>query len=259
MAEEDSSLQILTAPNGQLLLRGMDEYQLASSIGRAVRVSRITPDVGAPIITYYETITTACKVDYTHKSRNIKSDVRIVFSLEPLSSGSGFEFENEASKKISQKSSAAIEQSIKGALVDGVVSGRPVIDIRVKLVEISYQIEDYKAFSDAARAAIKDGLIRGASVLLEPIMQVEVVTDKHYANDIAQDFKSKRGRMKSQSKRDDSEVICAIVPLANLFGYSNILKHLAQGLATYTMQFDHFSPVSQPGDPPRRPAVIMRS
>jgi elongation factor G len=144
-----------------------------------------------------------------------------------------------------------------------VVAGFPVMDVKVQLVDAKYHDVDSspRAFEIASRAAFREALLKGKSVLLEPIMKVEVVTPEDYANSVIGDLNSRRAQIQGQDMRGSVNVIKAVAPLMQMFGYVNNLRSMSQGRATFRMQFDHYAPIpsSPEDDPPFRPAMGMRA
>ena len=138
-----------------------------------------------------------------------------------------------------------VEKELESVLGSGVLAGFPVVDLKVQLVDGAYHEVDSSAlaFEIASRAALREGLQKGHSVLLEPIMKVEVVTPEDYTGSVIGDLNSRRGQIQGQDMRGNAVVINAMVPLANMFGYVNTLRSMTQGRATYTMQFDHYEEV----------------
>ena len=155
-----------------------------------------------------------------------------------------------------------VEKGLNSVLGSGVVAGFPVVDVKVQLVDGKYHDVDSSAlaFEIASRAAFREALQKGKSVLLEPIMKVEVVTPEDYTGSVIGDLNSRRGQIQGQDMRGNANVINAMVPLINMFGYVNNLRSMSQGRATFTMQFDHYATVPLPDDdPPFRPAIGMRA
>jgi elongation factor G len=170
----------------------------------------------------------------------------VVINIEPLESGGGFVFEDQVKGGvIPREYISSVEQGIKEALDSGVLAGYPVIDLKVELIDGSYHDVDSSemAFKIAGSMAIKNGVKRSAPVLLEPVMDVEVVTPQDYMGDIIGDLSSRRGKVGGMTDRGDAQVIGASVPLGEMFGYATTLRSLSQGRAVYTMQFAHYEEV----------------
>jgi elongation factor G len=214
------------------------------------REFKVEANIGAPQVAYRETITRIADVDYTHKKQTGGSGqyARVKMRFEPMPAGSGFEFENDVvGGTVPKEYVPGVEKGVKGSLDNGVLAGFPVIDLKVTLTDGAYHEVDSSAlaFEIAARAAMKEGLAKAAPKLLEPIMRVEVVTPREYMGDAIGDLNSRRGRITGQDQRGNAEVINAMVPLANMFGYVNTLRSMSQGRAQYTMHFDHYEQVPQ--------------
>jgi elongation factor G len=220
---------------------------------------------GAPQIAYRETITKQVTVDYTHKKQTGGTGqfAAVSFIVEPNEPGKGYEFESKiVGGAVPKEYIPGVEKGIESVLTSGVVAGFPVVDVKVQLVDGKYHDVDSSAlaFEIASRAAFREALTKGKSVLLEPIMKVEVVTPEDYTGSVIGDLNSRRGQIQGQDMRGRDNVIGAMVPLANMDGFVKQLLSISQGRATFTMQFDHYAPVLSPeDDPPFRPAIGMRA
>jgi elongation factor G len=251
LAQEDPSFRVTTdAESGQTILKGMGELHLEIKVDILKRTYKIDANVGAPQVAYRETITRSADVDYTHKKQTGGSGqyARVKMHFEPLPPGSGFSFESKVvGGTVPKEYIPGVEKGVKGSLDSGVLAGFPVIDFKVELNDGAYHEVDSSAlaFEIAARAAMKEGLAKASPKLLEPIMKVEVVTPRDYMGDVIGDLNSRRGRITGQDQRGNAEVINAMVPLANMFGYVNTLRSMSQGRAQYTMHFDHYEQVPQ--------------
>src|ERR1700739_4373457 len=173
---------------------------------------------------------------------------QVKMRFEPQPAGSGFEFVNEVvGGTVPKEYIPGVEKGIKGSMDSGGLAGFPVIDFRAVLYDGQYHDVDSStlAFEIAARAAFKEGIMKAGPKLLEPVMKVEVVTPRDYMGDVIGDLNSRRGRITGQDQRGNAEVINAMVPLANMFGYVNTLRSMSQGRAQYTMHFDHYEQVPQ--------------
>ena len=165
---------------------------------------------------------------------------------EPLPPGTGFQFENEViGGALPKEYIPGVEKGLESVLGAGVLAGFPVVDLKVTLVDgASHEVDSSAlAFEIASRMALREALQKGHSVLLEPIMKVEVVTPEDYTGSVIGDLNSRRGHIQGQDMRGNANVINAMVPLANMFGYVNTLRSMSQGRATFTMQFDHYEQV----------------
>jgi elongation factor G len=251
LAQEDPSFRVTTdQESGQTILKGMGELHLEIKVDILKRTYKIDANVGAPQVAYRETITRPADIDYTHKKQTGGSGqfARVKMHFEPLPPGSGFSFESKVvGGTVPKEYIPGVEKGVKGSLDNGVLAGFPVIDFKVELTDGAYHEVDSSAlaFEIAARAAMKEGLAKASPKLLEPIMKVEVVTPRDYMGDVIGDLNSRRGRITGQDQRGNAEVINAMVPLANMFGYVNTLRSMSQGRAQYTMHFDHYEQVPQ--------------
>jgi elongation factor G len=251
LATEDPSFRVaVDHESGQTVIKGMGELHLEIIVDRMKREFKVDANVGAPQVAYRETITRAADVDYTHKKQTGGSGqfARVKMHFEPLPPGSGFTFDSKVvGGSVPREYIPGVEKGVKGSLDNGVLAGFPVIDFKVELTDGAYHEVDSSAlaFEIAARAAMREGLAKASPKLLEPIMKVEVVTPRDYMGDVIGDLNSRRGRITGQDQRGNAEVINAMVPLANMFGYVNTLRSMSQGRAQYTMHFDHYEQVPQ--------------
>jgi elongation factor G len=249
LAAEDPSFRVSTDPeSGQTILKGMGELHLDIKVDILKRTYRVDANIGAPQVAYRETVTRAATVDYTHKKQTGGAGqfARIKIVAEPLPPGSGFVFENKVvGGAVPKEFVPGVEKGLESVLGSGVLAGFPVVDLKVSLVDgASHEVDSSAlAFEVAARYALREALQKSASVLLEPIMKVEVVTPEEYTGSSIGDLNSRRGQIQGQDMRGNANVITAMVPLANMFGYVNTLRSMSQGRATFTMQFDHYEQV----------------
>ena len=251
LAAEDPSFRVTTdAESGQTVIKGMGELHLEIIVDRMKREFKVEANVGAPQVAYRETFTKVAELDYTHKKQTGGSGqfARIKIRIEPMESGSGVEFENAiVGGSVPREYIPAVEKGVRSAAETGVLAGFPVIDFKVTLFDGAYHDVDSSAlaFEIAARAAFRELAPRAGVKLLEPIMKVEVVTPEDFVGDCMGDLSSRRGQLTGTEARGNAQVIGAMVPLANMFGYVNNLRSMTQGRATYTMQFDHYAQVPQ--------------
>ena len=249
LAAEDPSFRVSTdQESGQTILKGMGELHLDIKVDILKRTYKVDANIGAPQVAYREKISKPATVDYTHKKQSGGSGqfARVKIELEPNEPGKGFEFENEiVGGAVPKEYIPGVEKGLESVLGAGVLAGFPVVDLKVRLVDGAYHDVDSSAlaFEIASRAALREGLQKGGSVLLEPIMKVEVVTPEDYTGSVIGDLNSRRGQIQGQDMRGNANVINAMVPLANMFGYVNNLRSFSQGRATFTMQFDHYEQV----------------
>ena len=251
LAAEDPSFRVSTdQESGQTILKGMGELHLDIKVDILKRTYKVDANIGAPQVAYREKITRPTTVDYTHKKQTGGSGqyARVKIVAEPGAPGSGFEFENDiVGGSVPKEYVPGVEKGLESVLGSGVLAGFPVVDLKVTLVDGAYHDVDSSAlaFEIASRAALREALQKGGPVLLEPIMKVEVVTPEDYTGNVIGDLNSRRGQIQGQDMRGNANVISAMVPLANMFGYVNTLRSMSQGRATFTMQFDHYERVPQ--------------
>jgi len=251
LAQEDPSFRVTTdQESGQTILKGMGELHLEIKVDILKRTYKVEANVGAPQVAYRETITKVAEHDYTHKKQSGGSGqfARVKLRFEPLPVGGGYEFENDVvGGSVPREYVPGVEKGLEGARNTGVLAGFPVIDFKIALIDGAYHEVDSSAlaFEIAARAAFKEGIAKAGPKLLEPIMKVEVVTPDDYMGDCIGDLNSRRGQILGMDACGNAQVIDAMVPLANMFGYVNTLRSMTQGRAAYTMTFDHYAPVPQ--------------
>jgi len=249
LATEDPSFRVsVDHESGQTVIKGMGELHLEIIVDRMKREFKVDANIGAPQVAYRETITRAAEIDYIHRKQTGGSGqfARVKVRFEPLPAGSGFVFENSVvGGTVPKEFVPGVEKGIRGAAQNGIIAGFPLIDFKAELFDGAYHEVDSSvlAFEIAARAAFKDGVVKAAPKLLEPIMRVEVVTPDDYMGDVIGDLQSRRGQLTGMDSRGNARVINAEVPLANMFGYVNQLRSMSQGRAQYTMHFDHYEQV----------------
>ncbi len=249
LAAEDPSFRVsVDHESGQTIMKGMGELHLDILVDRMKREFKVEANIGAPQVAYRETITKKFQVDYTHKKQSGGSGqyARVIMDFEPGEGGSGYQFESKiVGGAIPKEYIPGVQKGLLNAKETGVMAGFPVVDFKVSLVDGAFHDVDSSAlaFEIAARAAFKEAMQAAGPQLLEPMMNVEVVTPEEYMGDIIGDLNSRRGQISSMSDRGNAKVIAALVPLAAMFGYINTLRSMSQGRAQYTMQFDHYSPV----------------
>ena len=249
LVAEDPSFRVHTdQESGQTIIKGMGELHLDIKVDILKRTYKVDANIGAPQVAYREKISRPATVDYVHKKQTGGHGqfARIKIVAEPNTPGAGFAFENEiVGGSVPREFIPAVEKGLEGQLTSGVIAGFPVVDLKVSLIDgASHDVDSSAmAFEIAARAAMREALAKGASVLLEPIMKVEVVTPEDYTGSVIGDLNSRRGQIQGQDMRGNANVINAMVPLANMFSYVNNLRSMSQGRATFTMQFDHYAEV----------------
>ena len=251
LVAEDPSFRVSTdQESGQTIIKGMGELHLDIKVDILKRTYKVEANIGAPQVAYREKITRPVTVDYTHKKQTGGSGqfARVKINVAPGEPTSGFTFENEIVGGVVPKEYIpGVEKGLESVLGSGVLAGFPVVDLKVELIDGAYHDVNSSAlaFEIAARAALREALQKGGSVLLEPIMKVEVVTPEDYTGSVIGDLNSRRGQIQGQDMRGNANVITAMVPLANMFSYVNNLRSMSQGRATFTMQFDHYEQVPQ--------------
>ncbi len=251
LASEDPSFRVHSDPeSGQTIIRGMGELHLEVIVDRLKREFKVDANIGAPQVAYRETITRSAELDYTHKKQTGGAGqyARIKVIFEPLEPGKGYEFVSEVvGGSVPKEFIPGVEKGLLTAQETGVIAGFPVIDFKVRLVDGQHHDVDSSvlAFEIAARAAFREILPKAGPRLLEPIMKAEVVTPEDYMGDIIGDLNSRRSQIVSMGQLGNARVLTAMVPLANMFGYVNVLRSMSQGRATYTMVFDHYAQVPQ--------------
>ena len=249
LAQEDPSFRVTTDhESGQTIIKGMGELHLEIIVDRMKREFKVEANVGAPQVAYRETITKLSDVDYIHKKQSGGAGqfARVKIKFEPGEPGSGYEFVNQIKGgNIPTEHIPGVEKGLKAQQQTGVMAGFPCIDFKATLYDGAYHDVDSSvlAFEIASRAAFREGIAKAGPVLLEPMMKVEVVTPEEYMGDVIGDLNSRRGQVQEMTTRGNANVINAMVPLANMFGYVNNLRSLSQGRANYSMQFDHYEEV----------------
>jgi elongation factor G len=249
LATEDPSFRVSTDPeSGQTILKGMGELHLDIKVDILKRTYKVDANIGAPQVAYREKLTRKTEIDHTHKKQSGGSGqfakVKMVF--EPAEPGAGSSFESKiVGGAVPKEYIPGVEKGFQSVLGSGVLAGFPVVDVKATLVDGAYHDVDSSAlaFEIASRAAFRQGLQKGGSVLLEPIMKVEVVTPEEHTGFVMGDLLSRRGQVQGQDMRANAVVINAMVPLSNMFGYVNQLRSSTQGRANFTMQFDHYEQV----------------
>jgi elongation factor G len=249
LAAEDPSFRVSTdSESGQTIIKGMGELHLDIKVDILKRTHKVEVNVGAPQVAYRETIRRSTTIDYTHKKQTGGTGqfARVKFNIEPNEKGKGFEFESKIiGGSVPKEYFPGVEKGLNSVLTSGPVAGFPVVDVKVQLIDGAYHEVDSSAiaFEIASRAAFREGLEKAGAVLLEPIMKVEVVTPEEYLGSVIGDLNSRRGQIAGTDTRGNAQIVNAMVPLANMFGYVNQLRSFSQGRASYTMQFDHYEEV----------------
>ncbi len=250
LAEEDPTFRVHTDPEtGQTIISGMGELHLEIIVDRLKREFKVEANVGRPQVAYRETIrSSAQNVEgkFIRQTGGRGQYGHVVINIAPAEPGTGFIFEDKiVGGVIPREYIGPVEQGIKEAMETGVLAGYPMVDVRVELIDGSYHDVDSSemAFKIAGSMALKEGAKRAGIVLLEPIMDVEVITPAEYMGDVMGDLSSRRGKIGGMTQRGDAQVIGASVPLSEMFGYSTALRSLTQGRAVYSMQFSRYEEV----------------
>jgi elongation factor G len=214
------------------------------------REFKVEANVGAPQVAYRESITKKVEWDYTHKKQTGGSGqyAKVKIRFEPGEPGSGFVFENDVvGGSVPKEYVPGVEKGLESAKEQGVIAGFPVIDLKCTLIDGGYHDVDSNVmtFEIASRACFREAIPKAGPRLLEPMMKVEVVTPQDYMGDVIGDLNSRRGQVQGMDARGNAQVISAMVPLANMFGYVSTLRSMTQGRAQYSMTFDHYEQVPQ--------------
>ncbi|MCA1951977.1 MAG: elongation factor G [Hyphomicrobiales bacterium] len=249
LAAEDPSFRVSTdQESGQTIIKGMGELHLDIKVDILKRTHKVEVNVGAPQVAYRETITRAVEHDYTHKKQTGGSGqfARIKFVLEPNEKNAGFTFESKIiGGAVPKEYIPGVEKGLESVIGSGPLAGFPVVDVKVSLIDGAYHEVDSSAiaFEIAARQGLREAFQKAGAVLLEPIMKVEVVTPEDFTGSVIGDLNSRRGQIQGQDMRGNANVVNAMVPLANMFGYVNALRSFSQGRASFSMVFDHYAEV----------------
>ncbi|MEO1651688.1 MAG: EF-Tu/IF-2/RF-3 family GTPase, partial [Pseudomonadota bacterium] len=249
LAAEDPSFRVKTdEESGQTIIAGMGELHLDILIDRMKREFKVEANIGQPQVAYRETISGSADIDYTHKKQTGGTGqfARVKLRFEPNEIGAGNEFGSEiVGGSVPREYVPGVEKGMKSVWDNGALIGFPMVDIKATLYDGAYHEVDSSviAFEIATRAAAKEGFQKAGLKLLEPVMDVEIVTPEEFLGTIIGDVNSRRGQVRGQEMRGNAIVVSAFVPLANMFGYINTLRSSSQGRASYTMQFAHYAEV----------------
>ncbi|ALC14460.1 elongation factor G [Sphingopyxis sp. 113P3] len=249
LAAEDPSFRVSTDhESGQTIIKGMGELHLDILVDRMKREFKVEANVGAPQVAYRESLAKPVDVDYTHKKQSGGSGQfgRVKVSVSPGERGSGITFIDEIKGgNIPREYIPSVEKGMREAAENGHMIGFPIIDFEIRLTDGAYHDVDSSAlaFEIAGRAAMREVAAKAGIKLLEPVMKVEVVTPEEFMGDVIGDLNSRRGQIQGTDSRGNAQVVEAMVPLANMFGYVNQLRSFTQGRAQYTMQFSHYEEV----------------
>ena len=251
LAAEDPTFRVSTdQESGQTILKGMGELHLDIKVDILKRTYKVEANIGAPQVAYRETLGRRTEIDYTHKKQTGGSGqfARIKLVFEPNEAGGGYQFESKVvGGAVPKEFIPGVEKGLASVKDNGLLAGFPVIDFKATLIDGAYHDVDSSvmAFEIAARAAFRELRERGAPKLLEPIMKVEVTTPEEYVGDVIGDLNSRRGHIQGSDQRGNAQVVIAMAPMANMFGYVNTLRGMTQGRAAFHMEFDHYEAVPQ--------------
>ena len=246
LSEEDPTFQVRSdEETGQTIISGMGELHLEVIVDRLQREFNVGANVGKPQVAYRETITSAVRSEgrFVRQTGGHGQYGHIVLEIEPLERGGGFQFESKiVGGAVPKEYIPAVEAGIKEAMLSGVVAGYPVVDVKVTAVDGSYHEVDSSelAFKIAGSIGFREGMKKAQPALLEPIMQVEVLTPDEFLGDVLGNLNARRGRIEGIETRGASQVIKAVVPLKEMFGYATDLRSMTQGRASYVMRFAHY-------------------
>jgi len=253
LAEEDPTFKVRQDDEtGQTIISGMGELHLDILVDRMLREFNVKANVGNPRVAYHETITRAipeAEYRFVKQTGGHGQYGHVVLRIEPLESGSGFVFDEEVrGGAVPQEFIPAVEKGVREAVESGVLSGYPMTDLKVTLIDgSSHEVDSSDlAFRTAAIFAFREGVPKGKPVLLEPIMQVEVVTPEAHTGDVLAQINGRHGNVLGMDPRPgNAQAIHAEVPLSEMFGYATELRSSTKGRGVFTMEFDHYAPVSE--------------
>ena len=251
--------------NENIVVGGMNEAQLDHIIS-TLKINGVDVRAGAPQIRYLETVMRTATADFTHKkfSSGQGEFARVILEVAPLERDAGFVFENKAAGgSVPAQFVAGVEKGVKTALASGPLFGMPIVDVKVALLDGAFHETDSSAvtFEIAARAAFRDATENAGPVLLESIVNVNVETPEESVGMIIEDLHSRRGKITDVSQKGATHAVIALVPLANMLGYINRLRHLTSGKGQFSFTYSHYAVVPRPHDGPGvfPPAVGMRA
>jgi len=249
LSAEDPSFRVSTDhESGQTIIKGMGELHLDIIVDRMRREFKVEANVGAPQVAYREYLAREVDIDYTHKKQSGGSGQfgRIKFTVKPGERGTGITFKDEVKGgNIPKEYIPSVEKGMRETAESGSLIGFPIIDFEITLYDGAYHDVDSSAlaFEIAGRAGMREAAQKAGIKLLEPIMKVEVVSPEEYLGDVIGDMNSRRGQIQGTDSRGNAQVVEAMVPLANMFGYVNQLRSFTQGRANYSMFFNHYDEV----------------
>ena len=251
LSEEDPTFRAsYNEETGQTVISGMGELHLDVIVNRMTREFAVDCTVGRPQVAYRETVRRAAEAEgrFVRQSGGRGQFGHVVLRVEPMEPGQGFEFVNKISGgAVPQQFILAVQQGVKQALVNGTKAGYPVVDVKVTLFDGSFHAVDSSemAFSMAGSMGFRAAMEKASPVVLEPIMELEVAAPEAFLGDVMGDLSSRRGQVQGVEVRGSLQIVRAMVPLAETFGYTTTLRSLTQGRATSSMEFDHYAEVPQ--------------
>ena len=249
LAREDPSFRVASDhESGQTIIKGMGELHLEILVDRMKREFKVEANVGAPQVAYRESLAKPVEVTYTHKKQSGGSGQfgEVKVALEPGERGSGIQFIDEIKGgNVPREYIPSVEKGMRETAEGGSLIGFPIIDFSIRLLDGKYHDVDSSAlaFEITGRGAMREAARKAGIKLLEPVMKVEIVTPEDYLGDVIGDLNSRRGQIQGTDSRGNAQVVEAMVPLANMFGYVNELRSFTQGRAQYSMQFSHYEEV----------------
>jgi elongation factor G len=249
LQEEDPTFRAHTdQETGQTIIAGMGELHLDILVDRMKREFKVEANVGAPQVAYRETFRAGAKVEgkFARQSGGRGQFGHVWIEFEPNEEGKGFEFENKiVGGVVPREYVPAVQAGLEDAMQNGVLAGYPLVDVKAALVDGSYHDVDSSemAFKIAASLALKNAVSKCSPVILEPVMRVEVVVPEEYMGDIMGQITARRGRVEGMEARGNAQVVKAMVPLSEMFGYATSLRSSTQGRGVFTMHFDHYEEV----------------
>lgn len=251
LSSEDPTLHVKTDPEtGQMLISGMGELHLDIIADRLLREFKVSANVGKPMVAYRETITEKVRSDVRFERRTAGGKghfAYIVVDVEPGTSDSTFEFENHLEPgHVPREFIKSVADGLREAMSSGTIAGYPIINIKATLVDASYDENDSSelSFKIAGSMALQNAVRKAKPVLMEPMMQLEVITPEDYFGSILSDLAGRRAQVEGHGKRGENQTITAKVPLAEMFGYATALRNMSQGRAVFTLQFSEYQVVT---------------
>jgi elongation factor G len=248
LSEEDPTFRVRTdEETGQTVISGMGELHLEVLVDRMLREFRVEANVGKPQVSYRETITVPVRVEgrFVRQAAGHGQYGHVWLELQPLLRGSGLQFESKLPPgKIPAEFVPAIEQGVRESTESGVIAGYPLVDLKVSLVDGSYQLDESTelAYKAAAAIAMRKGVVQGAPTMMEPIMKVEVVAPSEWVGEVIGDLSARRAQIESMELRADGfQAVRGMVPLEEMFGYATALRSVTQGRGTFTMEFERYA------------------